>query len=111
MSSLAGIPQTLGMARFRVLDVARAVADETNGLLGDRKLRLLHRLQLRNSAQSIPANIREGMGRRPGPERHQAYRYARASAEETDEHLRANFADGRIPLAAYRRVHTGLHSS
>ena len=33
---------------------------------------------------------------------------ARAVAEETDEHLRANFADGRIPTAAYRRIHNRI---
>jgi hypothetical protein len=45
------------MARFRVLEVARAVADETNKLLGNRQLRLIHRSQLRNAAQSIPATF------------------------------------------------------
>ena len=96
------------MAQFRVLDVARAVADETNKLLSNRGLRLIHRGQLRDSAQSIPANIREGMGREPGPHRNQAYRHARGSAEETDEHLRANFADGRIPSRAFWRIHNRI---
>ena len=93
------------MAQFRVLEVARAVAEETNRLLGNRQVRLIHRSQLRDSAQSIPANIREGMGRNPGPHRNQAYRDARGSAEETDEHLRANFADGRLPPAEFWRIH------
>jgi four helix bundle protein len=93
------------MAQFRVLEVARAVADETNKLLGNRQLRLIHRGQLRDSAQSIPANIREGMGRKPGLHRNQAYRDARGSAEETDEHLRANFADRRLPPAEFWRIH------
>ena len=96
------------MAQFRVLEVARAVADETNDLLGNRQLRLIHRGQLRDSAQSIPANIREGMGRKPGPHRNQAYRDARGSAEETDEHLRANFADGRLPPAKFWRIHARI---
>jgi four helix bundle protein len=96
------------MAPFRVLEVARAVADEINNLLGNRKLSLIHRAQLRNAAQSIPANIREGMGRKPGADRKQAYRYGRGSAEKADEHLRANFADGRVPLAAYRRIHNRI---
>src|SRR5690349_1373164 len=93
------------MARFRVLDAARVVTDEINALLRNRKLRLIHRTQLRDAAQSIPANIREGMGRKPGPHRTQAYRDARGSAEETDEHLRANFADGRLSAVEYRRLH------
>ena len=96
------------MAPFRALEAARAVADEINKLLANRKLRLIHRAQLRDSAQSIAANIREGMGRSPGPHRHRSYRDARGSAEETDEHLRANFADARIAAAAYHRIHNRI---
>lgn len=92
---------------FRLLSAARAVADEVNELLRP-KGRLIHRPQLRDSAQSVAANIREGMGRNRGPDRNQAYRYARGSAEETDEHLRANFADGRIPRATFRRLRNRL---
>src|SRR4051812_11625223 len=96
------------MARFRVLEVARAVEDEINTLLGDRKLRLIHRAQLRDSAESVPANIREGMGRKRGLHREQSYRDARGSAEETDEHLRANFANGRVPVVPYPRLHNRI---
>src|SRR5688572_11141463 len=93
------------MAPFRVLEAAREIADEINKLLGNRRLRLIHRAQLRDAAQSIPANIREGMGRKPGPHRNQAYCVSRASAEEADEHLRANFADGRVAPAEFWRIH------
>ncbi len=96
------------MAQFRVLEAARAVADEINGMLGNRKRRLIHRAQLRDSAQSIAANIREGMGRKPGPHRNRSYLDARASAEETDEHLRANFADGRVLPVEYWRIHNRI---
>jgi four helix bundle protein len=96
------------MAPFRVLEAARAVATEVNQLLDDRKLRMIHRTQLRNSAQSIPANIREGMGRKPGPHRNQSYRDARGSAEETDEHLQANFDSGRVPVVAFWRIHNRI---
>jgi four helix bundle protein len=96
------------MAPFRALEAARAVADEINKLLGNRRIRLLDRPQLRRSAQSVPANIREGMGRTPGPHRNQAYRDARGSAEETDEHLRANFADGRVSAVVYWRIHNRI---
>lgn len=85
-----------------------ALADEINKLLGNRQLRLIHRRQLRDSAQSIPANIREGMGRTPGPHRNQAYRDARGSAEEMDEHLRANFADGRLAPATFWQIHNRI---
>ena len=96
------------MAQFRVLEVARAVADGTNTLLGNRRLRLIHRGQLRDAAQSSPANIREGMGRKPGPHRNLAYSVARGSAEEADEHLRANFAEGRLPPATFWRIHNRI---
>jgi four helix bundle protein len=96
------------MAPFRVLEAARVVTDEVNTLLGNRKRRLIHRGQLRDAAQSVPANIREGMGRKPGPHRHQAYRDARGSAEEADEHLRANFADGRLASSHYWRIHNRI---
>ena len=92
---------------FRLLEVAREVADEVNLLLRPRN-RLIHRAQLRDAAQSVPANIREGMGKNPGPDRNKSYRDARGSAEETDEHLRANFADGRLHLQTYRRLHNRL---
>jgi four helix bundle protein len=93
---------------FRTLDAAHAVADEVNLLLRDRKLSLIHRGQLRDSSQSIPANVREGLGRDAGPDRNQFYRVARGSAEETDEHLRANFADRRMAPAIYWRLHNRL---
>jgi four helix bundle protein len=92
---------------FRLLGAARAVADEVNVLLRPRN-RLIHRAQLRDSSQSVAANIREGMGRDPGPHRNQAYRDARGSAEETDEHLRANYADGRIPRPTFSRLRNRL---
>src|SRR3954465_292967 len=93
---------------FRLLEAARAVVDEINGLFRDPKLTLMHQGQLRDSAQSIPANIREGMGRDAGPDRNKSYRVARGSAEEIDEHLRANFADGRLPRVIYWRLHNRL---
>lgn len=91
---------------FRALGAARAVVDEISYLFRDHDL--LYRGQLRDSAQSIPANIREGIGRAIGPDRNKFYRVARGSAEETDEHLRANFADGRIAASIYWRLHNRL---
>jgi four helix bundle protein len=91
-----------------LLGAARAVVDELNRLLGGTSPRLLYSAQLRDAAESIPANIREGMGRRKGAEREQFWRFARASAEETDEHLRANFAAKRIATSTYWRMHHRL---
>src|SRR4051812_38753297 len=92
---------------FRALGAARAVADEVNALLRAPR-RLIHRAQLLDSSQSVPANIREAIGRDPGPDRNKSYRYARSSAEETDEHLRANFVDRRLKPSTYWRLHNRL---
>jgi four helix bundle protein len=86
---------------FRVLDLARLVADEINEMIRARKPRLIHLTQIEDSAESVPANIREALGKRIGPERNQFYRHARGSAEETDEHLRANVAARRLSLRRY----------
>ena len=83
---------------LRVIDAARLVLEEVEILIDRSSRRLLHDDQLRKAAQSIGANIREAYGRRVGPERNQFFRYARASAEETDEHLRSN-----LSLSASRR--------
>jgi four helix bundle protein len=92
---------------FRLIDVARAVVDEIIALTF-RAPRLLFDAQLRDAADSITSNIREAYGRRPGAERHQFFRYAHGSAEETDEHLRANFAAGRLGAVPYWRLHNRL---
>lgn len=93
---------------FRLMDAARCVRDDVNALIDASPRLLLHHVQLRESAESIPANVREAYGRRAGPEREQFLRYARGSAEETDEHLRANFASRRVPPAPYWRLHNRL---
>jgi four helix bundle protein len=94
--------------RYPLMDVARAVADEINELIDGSRRRLIHRRQLRDAAQSITANIREASGRRRGPEREHFFRFARGSAEETDEHLRANFAAQRLPSHTYLRLHNRI---
>jgi four helix bundle protein len=91
-----------------LIHVARAVADETIQLLERSPRGLVHAAQLRDAAQSIPANIREAMGRRRGREREHYLRIARSSAEETDEHLRANCAARRVPEVSYRRLHNRI---
>jgi four helix bundle protein len=93
---------------LRVIDAARGVVDGINQLLDTSKRPLLYDVQLRASAGSIAANIREAYGRRAGAERNQFLRDARGSAEETDEHLRANFRRTRLPPARYWRLHNRL---
>jgi four helix bundle protein len=92
-------------SNLRVLDAARAVVHEIHQLIDGSHRGLLCVDQLRASATSITANIREAYGRRKGPDRKQFFRFARASAEETDEHMRGNFAEGRIPATHFWRIH------
>ena len=95
-------------AKLRVLDAARSIADDINSLIARARPRLLYAGQLSESAGSIAANIREGYGRNPGPERSIFLRHARASAEETDEHLRRNVGAGRLHEATFWRLHNRL---
>ena len=93
---------------LRVLDAARQLRDEINALIDGPGRRLLYDKQLRSSAGSIAANIREAHGRRKGPERNQFLRVARGSAEETDEHLQANVRPARLPEKQYFRFHNRI---
>jgi four helix bundle protein len=93
---------------LRVLDAAQAVVDEINELLDRRKGKFLYVDQIRESAGSITASIREAYGRRKGPERNQFPRYARGSAQETDERIRANYRANRLPAKQYWRLHHRL---
>jgi four helix bundle protein len=92
---------------LRVMEAARLVVDEVNSLL-DSSSRILASGQLRDSAESITANLREAYGRKAGPERNQFFRFARGSTEETDEHLRTNFAAKRLGESRYWRLHNRL---
>lgn len=93
---------------FRALEVARAVVDEVHRMIARSGRRILHKKQLLESAESIVANIREAQGRSIGPDRNQFFRFARASAEETDEHLRTNFVGQRVPEQWYWQQHHRL---
>ena len=87
-----------------VLDAADLVADEVNRLIDENPRRLIHALQLRDSAQSIGANISEGFGRGTTGERNRALRTARGEAEETIRHLRANLELKRIRTSVFWRL-------
>jgi len=63
---------------------------------------------LRESAQSIPANIREGFGRKRGRDRNRFLGYAVSSAEETDEHLHGNWKARRMRERSYWRFHNRI---
>ena len=96
------------MALLRVLDAARSVIDEVNRLIDRRTPRLIYREQLRESAQSVAANIQEAFGRTRGPDRRVFLGYARASAEEANEHLRSNFGSRRLRPVDYWPLHHRL---
>lgn len=69
---------------------------------------LLFRAQLEHSAQAVSANIGEAFGRQTTADRNRVLVIARAEAEETIQHLRANFKRGRVEPTAYWRLHNLL---
>ena len=92
------------MGKFRnlaVLDAADLVVDEINALIDANPRRLLHVKQLRDAAQSVSSNIREGFGRGKGRDRNSSLRIARGEAEETIGHLRTNFEAKRITQTVF----------
>jgi four helix bundle protein len=91
--------------RVAVQEAADLVADEVNRVIdSEPKKRLLHVAQLRKSANSVSANIAEGLGRGEGAARNDKYRTARGEAKETISHLRSNFAARRIRSSVYWRL-------
>ena len=93
-------------SELRVLDAARMVADDVNRLIKSRRLE--NGEQLRTAAESISANIQEGFGRGPGRDRNRFIRFARGSAEETSERLRARFFAEELPASIYWPLHHRL---
>jgi len=91
-----------------VLDPAEKLADGVDRLIGQSTNRLLHVAQMRDSAQSIGANISEGFGRGKGRDRARPLEIARGEAEETIRHLSANFRTNRIPPKEYWPLHNRL---
>ena len=102
-----GIPWTMP-SNIRVLDAARSVVDEVNRLIDRSRRRFIEEKQLRESSDSITANIRECLSRERGPDRNRFLRYALGSADETDERLRTNWRASRIPRASYFGLHNRL---
>ena len=91
-----------------VLDAADRVVDEINRLIDEAPRRLLYAAQLRDSAQSISANISEAFGRGTIGERNRSLRVARGEAEETIRHLRANLQSERISQAVFWHLRNRL---
>jgi four helix bundle protein len=91
-----------------VLDAAQRVADGVNRLIDRSPRRLLNVGQMRESVQSIGANISEGFGRGKGRDRARTLEIARGEAEETIQHLSANFRSNRIGPKDYWPLHNLL---
>ena len=91
--------------RVKVQEAADLVRDEVNRLLdGKAQKRLIHVAQLRKSADSVSANIAEGLGRGEGDARNDKYRMARGEAEETISHLASNLEADRIDHSVFHRL-------
>jgi len=94
---------------FKVLEVARWIADEVERLIREAAVPLLDARQLSDAAGGIAANIREGYGRRDASkDRNQFFRFARGSAEETDERLQRNWRAKRISDRDFWRLHNRI---
>ena len=94
---------------LNVLQASERAADRVNQLIdGASGRRLLHVNQLRNSVQSIGANIAEGFGRGTDRDRARLLRIARGEAEETIRHLGTNFRAKRVAPAEYWSIHNLL---
>ena len=92
-----------------VLDAAERAADGVNKLIDRFPRRLLYVTQMRDSAQSIAANIGEGFGRSSSArDRARALEIARGEAEETIRHLGANFRSKRVTSKDYWPLHNLL---
>ena len=92
-----------------LLDAAARAADQVNELI-DRPSGqlLLHVKQMRDSVQSIAANIAEAFGRGTGRDRARSLEIARGETEETIQHLKANFRVNRIAPQDYWPRHNLL---
>src|SRR5579871_2803722 len=93
-----------GTRTLHVLDAATAFAVAVGDLIEHTRPPLIDVAQLRSAVNSIGANIAEGYGRGPGPDRVRFFRIARGSAEEAIQHLRLNHRSGRIERATFFRL-------
>jgi len=91
-----------------VIDAAERAATRVNELIDRAPRRLLHVRQMRDSVQSIGANISEGFGRGRDRDRNRSMEIARGETEETIRHLSANFRANRIAPEDYWPLHNLL---
>jgi four helix bundle protein len=89
---------------LRLLDAARQIAIEVISLLDSHPRKLLFRAQLLESAQSMPANIKEGFARETIADRNYKLVVARGEAEETIDHLKSNYETNRLDSKTFWRL-------
>ena len=90
---------------LNVLDAAEQAAKQLNALIDQsRRPPLLHAKQMRDSAQSVVANIAEGFGRGTGRDRDRPLEIARGESEETIRHLNANYQANRVGAKDYHSM-------
>ncbi|HJQ20066.1 MAG TPA: four helix bundle protein [Gemmatimonadaceae bacterium] len=94
--------------QLRALEAARELRDEVNRFLDHPHSRPIYGDQVRESAQSIAANIREGFGRQSSRDRRKFFGYAVSSAEETDEHLNGNWRAHQLDEKRYWFFHNRI---
>jgi four helix bundle protein len=94
--------QLSGMSPYRDLRVLAAAEEVAAEVL---TLSDVHfRAQLQESAEGVPANIREAFGRGNPADRKRVLLIARGQAEKAIGHLAANFSAGRIDEKMYWRM-------
>jgi four helix bundle protein len=91
---------------LNVLDAAEQAATWVTALIDRwRRPPLLHARQLRDSAQSVVANIAEGFGRGTSRARARSPAITRGKAEEAIRHPSANCRANHLGPKVYRPVH------
>ena len=94
---------------LNVLDASERAEDRLNELIESSSgRRLMHVNQMRKSVHAVAANIAEGFGRGTEGDRARLLRIARGEAEETIQHLSANFRAKRLAPEAYWSIHNLL---
>jgi four helix bundle protein len=89
---------------LRVIDAAEDFAVDVSQCFSGRRRSKLHADQVRRAAASVCANLIEGFGRGPGPDRIRLYRIARASCEEALGWIRLSYRISELPSRDFFRL-------
>jgi len=89
---------------LRVIDAAEDFAVDVNECFNASGCSKRHAEQVRRAAASVCANLIEGYGRGPGPDRIRLYRIARAECEEALGWLRLSRRASELPSRDFLRL-------